>query len=84
MEEKKCPVDRGKLLIGLECCRTGRIETCLKCPYSESDCGPETTVDSLAYIYYLEERLGVKDTPEEFVIVHRLTGKEKRLPRRER
>ena len=31
-----------------------------------------------------ENWLVVKDTPEEFVIRHRLSDKEKRLPRRER
>lgn len=54
MEEKKCPVDRGKLLIGLECC----VESiCNNCPYLH-DCTKQIG-DSLAYIYYLEEQLGV-------------------------
>lgn len=54
MEEKKCPVDRGKLLIGLECCVDS---ACDRCPYIH-DCTQQTD-DSLAYIYYLEEQLGV-------------------------
>ena len=59
-EAKKCPVDRGKLLIGLECCVDS---ICDKCPYF-TDCAQQIT-DSLAYIYYLEERLeeaGKNDT----------------------
>lgn len=63
-ERKKCPVDRGKLMIALECCRDGRIENCLKCPYSGSNCGWEITVDSLAYIYHLEERLEGNENAE--------------------
>lgn len=59
METKKNPpVDRGKVLSGLECCRSGRTETCLKCPYFESSCDTELMDDALAYIGYLEERLG--------------------------
>ena len=60
MEPKKNPpVDRGKLLIGMECCRNGRIETCRKCPYFKTRCDTELMDDALAYIGYLEERLGV-------------------------
>lgn len=58
MEEKKCPVDRGKLLIGLECCRE---QVCRNCPYegrSVEDCD-HLLRDALAYIGYLEDRLGV-------------------------
>ena len=55
MEEKKCPVDRGKLLIGLECCRRS---VCQEYPYRYSGCARQAT-DALAYILYLEERLGV-------------------------
>ena len=55
METKKNPpVDRGKLLIGLECCVDS---SCDKCPYVH-DCAKQI-VESLAYIYYLEDRLGV-------------------------
>lgn len=58
METKKNPpVDRGKLMIALECCRSGRTETCLKCPYFQSSCDTELMDDALAYICYLEERL---------------------------
>ena len=58
MEEKKCPVDRGKVLIGLEFCRE---QECRHCPYY---CGTfegcdHLIFDALAYIGYLEERLGV-------------------------
>lgn len=59
MEEKKCPVDRGKMLIGLECCRTSMAENCRECPYFKSGCDTELMDDALAYIYYLEEQLGV-------------------------
>lgn len=57
-EEKKCPVDRDKLLISLECCRE---QECRRCPYkgrSVEDCD-HLLCDTLAYISYLEERLGV-------------------------
>ncbi len=58
METKKNPpVDRGKLLIGLECCRSYWPEDCVKCPYFEPRCCVEMTDDALAYICYLEERL---------------------------
>ena len=57
MEEKKCPVDRGKLLIGLECCRIGRIENCKACPYFKSRCDVDLMDDALAYIGWLEEKL---------------------------
>ena len=48
--------------------------------------GKKPTVAQREYIRYYrlnwENWLIVKDTPEEFVIVHRLSGKERRLPRR--
>ena len=56
MKEKKCPVDRARLLISMECCREAR---CRDCPYVgeyEPECG-EQAEDSLAYIGWLEERL---------------------------
>ena len=57
-EAKKCPVDRGKLLIALECCRA--IGKCKKCPYYwESNCFSAAAIDALAYIGFLEEQLGV-------------------------
>lgn len=58
MEEKKCPVDRGKLLIGLECCRAAE---CGYCPYRSvlRDNCDAVALDALAYIGYLEEKLGV-------------------------
>ena len=60
MEKKPCPVDRGKLLIGLECCRTGDAEICRKCPYFSESCDTAVMSDALAYIYYLEEQLNAK------------------------
>lgn len=59
-EDKKCPVDRGKLLIGLEHC-LGEVVHCGTCPYShDEDCySIKLPDDARAYIYYLEEQLGV-------------------------
>ena len=59
-EQKKCPVDRGKLLIGLEHCRLD-VDHCETCPYYryEFRCPIKLRDDSRAYIYYLEEQLGV-------------------------
>lgn len=57
MEKKPCPVDRGKLLIGLEICRQEAI--CKRCPYIKG-CDADLTQDALAYIYYLEEQLAAK------------------------
>lgn len=54
--EKQPPVDRGKLLIGLEVCR--QKEKCSKCPYyDDRSCGATLSNDSLSYICYLEEQL---------------------------
>ena len=57
-EAKKSPVDRGKLLIALECCR---MAECKACPYdTDPDCFYTCEVasrDALAYICYLEEQL---------------------------
>ena len=55
---KQPPVDRGKLLIGLECCRDAE---CGYCPYySETfDNCDRVAFDALAYIGFLEEQLGV-------------------------
>ena len=60
MEKKPCPVDRGKLLIGLECCRAGDAEICRKCPYFSESCDTAVMNDALAYINYLEEQLNAK------------------------
>ena len=60
MEKKPCPVDRGKLLIGLEYCRTGDVVACRKCPYFSEGCDTAVMNDALAYINYLEERLNAK------------------------
>ena len=55
-EKKKCPMDRGKLLIGLECCR--KKGKCKECPYrSEDICFDRIAFDALAYIGWLEELL---------------------------
>lgn len=56
---KECPVDLGKLLIGLECCRFRMGEKCKVCPYYKSECDIALIDDALAYIHFLEERLGV-------------------------
>lgn len=55
-QEKQLPVDRGKLLIGLEVCR--QKEKCSKCSYYDDRfCGATLSNDSLSYICYLEEQL---------------------------
>lgn len=60
MENKPCPVDRGKLLIGLECCLSG-LACPRHCPYGrDTECTETVRKDSLAYIYYLEEQLNAK------------------------
>lgn len=62
-EQKKCPVERGKLLIGLECCLAypSPIHVCSRnCPYgNDTECTGKVREDSLAYIGWLEEQLGV-------------------------
>lgn len=66
MEKKPCPIDRGKLLIGLECCREYNLDYCLRCQYIElgSTCFSHAAKDALAYICYLEELLNAKaDNP---------------------
>lgn len=62
MGSKQCPVDRGKLLIGLECCAINRGRSCAGCPYDNCDAVrvPAVARDALAYIYYLEEQLSAK------------------------
>ena len=63
MEKKHCPVDRGKLLIGLECCRDSLSLHCFDtCPYSNvsGSCLYAINSDALAYINYLEEQLNAK------------------------
>lgn len=59
-EKPECPVDRGKVLIGLECCR-GIAGSCLTCPYHalRTSCIQTLTEEALAYIGYLEEALGI-------------------------
>ena len=60
MEEKKCPVDRGKLMAGLQICGNENVG-CKGCPY-ERDVGCVITrsKDAIAYINYLEEQLNAK------------------------
>lgn len=58
-EDKKCPVDRGKLMIGLECCRSRSGGKCLECPYLKQDCDVTLLEDAMAYIGFLEAKLGV-------------------------
>lgn len=58
--KKNPPVDRGKLMIALECCRDKK---CKSCPYDTDpndfdSCG-HVVRDALVYICYLEEQLGV-------------------------
>lgn len=60
MGKKPCPVDRGRLIIGLECCRTGDAEVCMECPYFSESCDTAVMSDALAYINYLEEQLNAK------------------------
>ena len=52
------PVDRGKVLIGLEHCRD-RYGSCLTCPYhgQRTACIQTLIEDALAYILQLEEAL---------------------------
>lgn len=52
------PVDRGKVLIGLEHCRDYG-GSCLTCPYHwmRATCIQMLTEDALAYILQLEEAL---------------------------
>lgn len=60
MEEKKCPVDRGKLLISMEICRRHKPTQCVECPYWKLKDGcAEQSKDALSYIGWLEEKLGV-------------------------
>lgn len=67
-EKKPCPVDRGKLLIGLECCRRSDPERCEDCPYNcnfiaDHYCGGALTEDALAYIGWQEDMLAEVFSP---------------------
>lgn len=57
VEKKPCPVEREKLLIGLEFCREKDPEKCPDCPYYpiRNYCGGVLAGDALAYIGWLEE-----------------------------
>lgn len=65
MKKKPCPVDRGKLLIGLECCLASPapLNACSRhCPYGrDTECTETVRKESLTYIYYLEEQLNAKE-----------------------
>ena len=56
--ENGCPVDPGRVKIGLEHCR-GFTGSCLTCPYHgmQATCIQALTEEALAYISYLEEAL---------------------------
>lgn len=63
MEKKPCPVDRGKLLIGLNLCRNhNELDVCWDCPYEDGGphCDHYLQNDALMYINYLEEQLNAK------------------------
>lgn len=55
---KQPPVDRGKLLIGLECCRDAECGHCPYCIETFDNCD-KVAFDALAYIGFLEQQLGV-------------------------
>ena len=59
-KKKQCPVDPGKVLIGLECCRIQDLRICFKCPYRNKNCDVLLMEDALTYICYLEEQLNAK------------------------
>lgn len=55
---KPCPVDRGKLIVGIGC-HINDEDRCGECPYIPKDdndpCIKNLCMDALAYIGYLEE-----------------------------
>ena len=55
--KKQPPVDRGKILISLECCRGPK---CKQCPYFQEGCKMQAK-DALAYIGWLEEQLAAEE-----------------------
>lgn len=60
MEKKPCPVDRGKLMAGLQICGKENVG-CNGCPYERNvACATARAKDATAYIYYLEEQLNAK------------------------
>lgn len=60
MEKKPCPVDRGKLMAGLQICGNDNVG-CNGCPYErDTACAITKAKDAIAYIYYLEEQLNAK------------------------
>ena len=64
MEQKPCPVDRKRLLVGLSTCSNAAtiLDTCPGCPYKNKarTCIVHVTNDALEYICYLEEQLNAK------------------------
>ena len=55
MEKKPCPVDREKLMAGLQICGNEKVG-CKGCPYERNvACATARAKDALAYINYLEE-----------------------------
>lgn len=60
MEKKPCPVDRGKLMAGLQICGNENVG-CKGCPYDRDlTCAIIRAQDALTYINYLEEQLNAK------------------------
>ena len=69
MIRKICPVDRGRVLNGLNCLKTDDIMDCESCPY-ENDvfvagpCRYYITREAIEYISYLEALLDAKGVTE--------------------
>ena len=60
MEKKPCPVDREKLMAGLQICGNEKVG-CKGCPYDRNPaCATTRAKDALAYINYLEGMLNAK------------------------
>ena len=60
MEKKPCPVDREKLMAGLQICGNDNVG-CNGCPYErDTACAITRAKDAIAYISYLEELLNAK------------------------
>lgn len=60
-EQKKCPVNRSKVLIALERCRAGECSGCqYDLPFDPEDGCQLLITETLAYIGYLEAQLGVR------------------------
>ena len=60
MEKKPCPVDREKLMAGLQICGNENVG-CKGCPYERDvACMITRSKDAIAYINYLEAQLNAK------------------------